>query len=159
METATRLIENTTQPMAFDWPADCKVQGGSRGVVLTDNGDYVTAFVEAFPRDPNTFLRGEGDTIADAEAHCWLQYEVMRSCDHGTYERREYRNGAGYCTKCGTWFPGVFEPLPEDPNRIPSRLEQALTPGPGAVRGLADMLDALAADAARRDAADGNAQA
>ena len=62
--TEPRLIEHTNEPMRHPWPADCYVQGGDRGVVLTEDGSYWTAFVEAFP---GTFIRGEGVTIADAE--------------------------------------------------------------------------------------------
>lgn len=78
---------------AFPWP-DCYVQAGERGIVFThaptdpladmlsavivaadtapQRADrYTTAFFEAFIRRPDSFLRGEGATVAEAEARCW----------------------------------------------------------------------------------------
>lgn len=125
-----RLIANTSEPMRHPWPADVFVQGGALGVVVRGGEVYRTAFVEAFP---GTFLRGEGATIAEAEDAAWRQYEVLASCDpHGPYEARQYRNGAGYCVKCGTWFSKVLPEQPEDPDREPSMLERALTGDNGA---------------------------
>lgn len=118
MPADARLIANTAQFTHHSWPADCTVQGGDRGVVFSRNNShepYRTAFVEALVA--GTFLRGEGATIADAEDSCWAQYQTLINCkDHGPYERRHYRNGSGFCTKCGTWFPDVLPELPEDPS-------------------------------------------
>lgn len=123
-ETDPRLITHTSEYARHPWPTDCFIQGGNRGVVFTDDKPYRTAFFEAFPRNPDTFLRGEGSTIADAEDHCWKQYQRLTACPHGEFERRGYTNGAGYCTTCGTWFPKVFEPLPSDPNKPKSLMER-----------------------------------
>ncbi|MCX4799691.1 hypothetical protein OG497_38190 [Streptomyces sp. NBC_01242] len=113
-----RIIKNTSTEAQHDWPDDVFIQGGKHGVVLGGpGGGYQTAFFEAFPE--GTFLRGEGATLAEAEERCWKQYQVYTACDgtgqpHGPYERRQYRNGAGFCTRCGTWMNKVFEPLPEE---------------------------------------------
>jgi hypothetical protein len=126
-----RMIKNTRHAVQHPWPEDVYLQGGGHGLVFSSDGnDYTTAFVEAFPG--STFLRGEGPTVAEAEDAAWKQFLVWRDCDgsgqpHGPYERRQYRNGAGFCTRCGIWMNKVFEPLPEDPDRKPSRLEQFLT--------------------------------
>ncbi len=118
-ETSTtpepRLITNTSEPTRHPWPENCFVQGGTAGVVFHGDQAYRTAFVEAFPRNPDTFLRGEGSTITDAEDACWAQYERYAACEHGPYERRGYRNGAGFCVQCNTFFSGLFVPLPADP--------------------------------------------
>jgi hypothetical protein len=128
-----RLIKHTQHVAQHPWPEDVYLQGGGHGLVFSNDGnDYITAFVEAFPGQ--TFLRGEGKTVAEAEDSAWKQYLRYRNCDgnlkfgewHGPYERRQYRNGAGFCTRCGIWMNKVFEPLPEDPNRKPSRLEKFL---------------------------------
>lgn len=107
--TEPRLIEHTKEPMRHPWPADCYVQGGNRGVVLTEDGSYWTAFVEAFP---GTFIRGEGVTIADAEDACWKRFEHLNACptapDHGPFEAQGYTNGSGFCTNCGGWFSRVL---------------------------------------------------
>jgi hypothetical protein len=118
-----RLIENTYTPMRHPWPDDVEVQGSDHSVVFRgDTPSYRTAFVEAFP--DGTFLRGEGETLADAEDICWEKYQRHIGCEHGPFERRHYRNGAGYCVKCGTWMSQIFEPLPEDPDRPPTMLER-----------------------------------
>ncbi|PPS89520.1 hypothetical protein [Streptomyces sp. MH60] len=123
-----RLIKNTRTEAQHDWPDDVFIQGGERGVVVGGpGGAYQTAFFEAFPG--GTFLRGEGKTLAEAEEKCWKQYQTFTACDgtgepHGPFERRQYRNGAGFCTRCGTWMSKVFEPLPEDPDRKRSLAER-----------------------------------
>lgn len=127
-----RLIENTRHLARHPWPMSVFLQGGDRGVVFSkDREPYGTAFVECFPA--GTFLRGEGETIEEAEDKCWTQYQRYLNCDgkleqgqwHGPYERRQYRNGAGFCTRCGIWMSRVLPPLPEDPERMPSLLEKA----------------------------------
>lgn len=49
----------------YDW--DCYCQAGSNGVVFSKNGNYETAFFEAFPKNPKCFIRGEGANIEEAE--------------------------------------------------------------------------------------------
>lgn len=121
-DDSTRLISHTEEPTRHPWPEDVFIQGGGNGVVFGgDAPSYRTAFVEAFPKDPPTFLRGEGETIANAEDDCWLKYRQYVTCPHGEYERREYRNGSGYCVKCGLWMNKVFEPLPEEPRPASER--------------------------------------
>lgn len=91
------------------WPDDCLIQGGSRGLVLVRDGDpYRTAFFEAFPDD--TFIRGEGATLADAEDSAWVRWERLRACPGHEYEPRGYRNGAGFCRHCGRFGSRVFTP-------------------------------------------------
>lgn len=125
----TRMIDHTDEAARHPWPEEVYVQGGKTGIVFVDGGeDYRTAFVEAFPG--GTFLRGEGKTLSEAEDSCWTQYQRFVTCDgsgkHGPFERRGYRNGAGFCTKCGTWMNKVFPELPPDPDRKPSKLERLL---------------------------------
>lgn len=102
-----RTGENTRHP----WPADAFLQGGKTGLVLRRDGSaYTTAFVEAFV--DNSFIRGEGDTVTEAESHAWAQYETFTACattEPGhSYETRGYTNGAGFCAKCGHFRPNVF---------------------------------------------------
>lgn len=108
-------IQNTKTETTFPWPEDVYIQGGERGVVIRPDGSYRTAFVEVSP--PGTFLRGEGETIAEAEAVAWEKYQRFLYCtdggSHGPFEPRHYTNGAGFCTKCGGWFSRVCEPSQE----------------------------------------------
>jgi hypothetical protein len=121
-------IGRTGEQTQYPWPEDVFVQGGARGLVISRNGNYGTAFVEAFPA--GTFLRGEGATVAEAETACWEQYQRLVACpahpEHGPFERRNYRNGAGFCIRCGAWFSHLFPELPDDPDREPGPLESLI---------------------------------
>lgn len=94
----------------FDWPDDCSVQCGDRGIVLSANGSYRTAFFEAFPKDPKTFIRGQGETIEMAERAAWNNYERIVGCNSHEFERRGYKNGSGICKHCELFKSNVFEP-------------------------------------------------
>jgi hypothetical protein len=91
----------------YEWP--CSVQCGDSGVVFSKTGGYRTAFFEAFPKEPACFLRGEGETIEDAEEACWQKYQKVLSCEH-EMERRDRTDGYGYCKHC-SYSSMVFEPL------------------------------------------------
>lgn len=112
------LIRNTDTEAKYPWPETVYVQGGAQGVVFrhaASGGPYTTAFVEASPVNGNTFIRGEGQTIAEAETRAWEKYRVWEECNdgtgkHGPWEARGYQNGAGFCTKCGSWGSRVLEP-------------------------------------------------
>jgi len=93
---------------AHPWDPEIFVQCGDSGVVFTPSGSYRTAFFEAFP---DGFIRGEGTTLAEAETAAWTQYQQHQACPGHEYERREYRNGAGFCKHCGKFKGKVFESL------------------------------------------------
>lgn len=97
---------------AHEWPDDCKLQGGDMGLVFTKDGSYETAFFEAFPRNPRTFIRGEGKTVAEAEESCWAQYQRYLACPAHEYEAQGYRNGVGICKHCGM---AGFDVIPGPP--------------------------------------------
>jgi hypothetical protein len=129
-----RMITHTQEPVRHPWPEDIFIQGGARGVVFKRDGGgaYRTAFVEVMPQQPATFLRGEGPTIAEAETAAWEKYQRILACpahpDHGPFEARDYTNGAGFCTRCGSWFSRVLpeQPTEPDPDREPHMLEKLL---------------------------------
>src|SRR6185437_3752203 len=89
------------------WPEDMFVQCGSSGLVLGKD-PYRTAFFEAFPKNPSTFLRGEGKTIEDAEASCVEKYEKILACDEHDYARHGEEHGR--CKKCGLFTSYCFPP-------------------------------------------------
>lgn len=99
------------------WPDDCFVQCGDGGIVFVENAVpdeepiYETAFFEAFPRNPNTFIRGEGATIEEAEASAWNKFEKYCACPGHEFERRNYKNGAGFCKHCNMFGSKAFEPI------------------------------------------------
>ena len=115
------------------WPDDCMVQWGGRGIVLSDNGARGTAFFEAFPAGKG-FFRGEGKTVAEAEAACFKKWKAFSVCDHqwgrgfivqtkgvkfkhGRMRpklrgKTNYTNGGAICKKCKA-FATVFHPVHE----------------------------------------------
>lgn len=92
------------------WPEDCLVQWGSNGVVVA-TPSYVTAFFEAFPVSPKTFIRGEGKDVAEAEKDAFSQFQKQQLCTGHEFERRGYKNGAGFCKNCDLFKSHAFEPL------------------------------------------------
>lgn len=94
----------------YKWDYDCFVQCGDEGLVLSNNNDYFTAFFEAFPKSPNTFIRGEGNTIEEAEEKAWSQLQRYKECKNHEYERNGYTNGSGFCKHCGLFKSHAFEP-------------------------------------------------
>lgn len=134
------IIKNTDFEARHPWPENVYLQGGGLGAVLSGDGKhYRTAFVEAFPGE--TFLRGEGKTLEEAEDKAWAQYTRWADCDgsgepHGPFERRKYTAGHGFCTRCGIWMMNVLPPIPEPEKTVPSLLERALTGDPEIVLGI-----------------------
>jgi hypothetical protein len=122
-----------------DWPEDCFVQGGDNGIVFTQKdafedilstpdpldmlntivtgegqAHYRTAFFEAFPNNPDTFIRGEGPTIQAAEESAWQQFQKFLACpgpNGHEFEARGYENGAGFCKHCGMFGSHVIAPI------------------------------------------------
>jgi hypothetical protein len=100
--------------LAHDWPDGTFTQGGN---VRRDRGNGVEdlVFIETFPRDPSTYLRGEGATYAAAEAIAWARWEKIVACPavaaRGVheFETRGYRNGAGFCRTCNLFQGKVFD--------------------------------------------------
>jgi len=101
-----------TYTCQHEWPANCHVQAGDSGIVFTNDGSgsYRTAFFEAFPRSPDTFIRGEGETVAAAEESAWKKYQAIVACTGHEFERHGYPNGCGTCKHCGLFATDVFEP-------------------------------------------------
>ncbi|MCW3783026.1 hypothetical protein [Defluviimonas salinarum] len=91
------------------WPEDCYVQWGGNGVVLErEGGGYDTAFFEAFPK-AGGFIRGEGETIAAAEAAALAQFRRESGCQH-RWSRKDYTNGGTICRDCGG-FKMTMKPI------------------------------------------------
>ena len=88
---------------------DCFVQGGDSGIVFSKNGNYETCFIEAFPKDPSCFIRGEGKTVEQADNDAWEKYQKIKVCNH-EMERRDRTDGYAYCKHC-SYSSTVFDPL------------------------------------------------
>lgn len=125
------LSATKTYECQCSWPEDCFVQYGDRGIVFTASKmeddlknpeellgqvlkptkpHYRTAFFEAFPTNPKTFIRGEGKDIVEAEASAWKQFTKYSECSGHEFERRGYESGAGFCKHCNLFKSNVFEP-------------------------------------------------
>ena len=88
---------------------DIFVQGGTSGLVFVSGGtNYRTAFVECSPA--GSFIRGEGPTLAEADDACWAKLQAYLRCTTHDWEPRGFKNGGGFCTKCGQFGSGVFTP-------------------------------------------------
>lgn len=96
----------------YDWPEDCFVQCGDNGVVgSVTKGVYTTAFFEAFPKNPSTFIRGEGDCINKAEKNAWEQFNRNISCPKHEYRKHGIDSEHGICIHCGLFTSHVFPPV------------------------------------------------
>ena len=92
------------------WWKETFCQCGESGVVLGRPG--TTAFFEAFPKNIDTFIRGEGTTLEEAEEKAWQQFVKIYHCPGHEFEARGYRNGCGICKHCGMLGSDVL-PLTE----------------------------------------------
>jgi hypothetical protein len=130
MKTARTGLFGMGEPYVckFPWPEDCFVQSGGDGIIVPKGSMEAslvtgvlpkpirrTAFFEAFPRKPDTFIRGEGQTIEEAETKAWAKFLIFRQCsaDHNdpeNFEKRGYTNGGGFCKTCGMFKCKCFEP-------------------------------------------------
>ena len=130
MKKARRGFAQEPYDCQYEWADDCFVQCGGSGIVLNgglektlgsktvgeivdnlkENYSYTTAFFEAFPRNPDTFIRGEGATIEEAETKAWNAFMKFSACEHPEFEKRKFRNGAGFCVKCGMFKSKAFKP-------------------------------------------------
>lgn len=90
------------------WEEGVFIQGGDGGIVFTKEGAYETAFFEAFP---DTFIRGEGKTIQEAETDAWTQHQRHLACSEHEFERRNYTNGLGFCKHCSLSRSKAFPSL------------------------------------------------
>lgn len=99
-----------------EWPDDCFAQSGD----MKRYQDFARKhgrephdkrfFFEAFPRNPNTWLRGEGDTFQQAEDACWKSWQKILACPGHEFDRRGRDDGYAFCKHCP--LHGMFlEPL------------------------------------------------
>lgn len=92
------------------WAEDTFVQCGEKGVVFSKNGNYATAFFEAFPKMPSTFIRGEGKTVEEAEAKAFEKYTKIIDCSNHEMVRRG-NSEHGICKHCGLFLSNCLAPL------------------------------------------------
>lgn len=96
-------------PCEKEWPDNCFVQCGEGGVVLCGENSYRTDFFEAFPKEPSTFIRGEGKSIQEAEVDAWAKYQRILACDGHEFRRKGTTNGV--CVKCNLFQSNILAPI------------------------------------------------
>lgn len=85
------------------WGEDVQIQWGDHGITIHRQEKTITlvhAFFEAFPQSPDTFLRGEGESLEEAEKKCFAWYTKMINCGDHDWDRRDRTDGYAYCKKC-----------------------------------------------------------
>lgn len=92
-----------------NWPEDTYVQCGDSGLVYGGARSYITAFFEAFPKDPKTFIRGEGESLEAAELAAFNKLLKYKACDGHVYAKMD-NSEHGDCTKCGLFTSHCFPP-------------------------------------------------
>lgn len=92
-----------------EWNEDTYLQCGSSGLVIGLN-PYKTAFFEAFPKKPATFIRGEGKTIEDAEISAWNKYQKILNCSDHSFIRFKTTDTAK-CVLCDLNLTNYYPPL------------------------------------------------
>lgn len=94
---------------------DLFIQGGDTGIVFTKKGNYRTAFCEVFPsylKDGDkifsSFIRGEGETIKEAEEKAFKKLIKIKNCNNHEWETKGRDNGHGFCKNCGVFNSKAF---------------------------------------------------
>lgn len=100
-----KLNNGKSYELQHPWP-DFKIQANGTGVVVGKE-PYLTAFFEAFPREPSTFIRGEGADVQTAENNAWEKYQRILACKNHEYKRHN-DNGSGICIHCGLFQRDVL---------------------------------------------------
>lgn len=79
--------------------------------MLSSKGNYLTAFFEVFTKVPKSFIRGEAETIKEAEKVAFEKLQKILNCPNHEFERGGYDNGAAICKHCRMFKGDAFEPL------------------------------------------------
>ncbi len=96
-----------------EWPEDSYLQGDEEGIVFScdiEPTSYITAFFEVFPKNPKTFIRGEGKSIKEAEDNAWKKFQKILECDGHEFKRMEKTNHA-ICEKCNLFQSDILNSI------------------------------------------------
>lgn len=97
-----------------EWGDDTFVQWGEHGLVINTSDpsqSYGTAFFEAFPKTGAGFIRGEGSTVAEAEADALAQRRKELVCENHLWCRGDHLSGLATCSRCGTTDHRALRPV------------------------------------------------
>lgn len=101
----------------YESPNDYGTMPVQAGMFSSANGTRTGVFVECFP--PDSIIRAEGSTLAEADAAAWAKLQAFLACRH-EWEPRGYLNGDGICRRCGHWGARVLRPpAPQLPQPAP----------------------------------------
>lgn len=91
-----------------EWSDESIIHCGSTGVVLKGKDSYRTAFFELSHHD--NFIRGEGDTIEDAEISAWEKIEKMITCSEHDFVSKKNNSRDVVCKCCTYEIKNYFPP-------------------------------------------------
>lgn len=95
----------------FKWPEKVQTQHGKKGIKVSKNGNYTTAFFEVFNINvTDSYIRGEGKTVEDAERKAFNRYDKMKECNEHDF-RRVGETVNAQCILCNSCKYHFFEPL------------------------------------------------
>lgn len=110
------IFKSTTYDTQFEWKCRAQCADARQLPAIPEMGypaKTSPAFFEAFPENPTTIIRAEGETVEEAERQAWAIYQKFQKCSH-EFERGNYTNGCGVCQKCKMVGLYIFEPLPDE---------------------------------------------
>lgn len=94
--------------LKHDWPID---------TVWNVNGGQGECYTEVFintPYNAKTYDAAHGKTHEECEDILWDRYQKYINCNHEFSKDHpkygHYKNGAGFCVKCGIFKTNIFEP-------------------------------------------------
>lgn len=97
--------DNYLTESKFDWPMDSKSQCG--GGVIDNIGKEV--FFEVYIKNPNTYVRGTGESVQAAEQMAWEKWTTFKNCAH-KFKRKFEHSTVGICECCGMNVYDMYEP-------------------------------------------------
>ncbi len=101
-----RFMEEAPHYCMKDWPEKCFCQCGQ-------DISKKFSFFEAFPKSPDTFIRGTGKSIDEAEESAWKKWGKILACEKHEFHRKGYTNGAGFCKHCDLFISKYYPPIEE----------------------------------------------
>lgn len=103
--TTTAIDYTPTQP----WPKGVNLKWRGNSTIVGRHGVRNQCAFEA--SSVRHTIRGEGRTIADAEAMAWSHWERIHNCDEHDFVPTGLGGTGGVCRHCQLFMPNVFEEI------------------------------------------------
>lgn len=101
------IVKDKEYTLKQNWPINVGLQCGDKGIVFNRKKGSArhTAFFEAFPL--SKFVRGEGETLEQAEKACFDKAKIIFDCEHKNKIEKEGEKWSEVCSDCGAEFKFV----------------------------------------------------